>query len=109
MSIVDTSKIDYIGTDERDGKTYLVVTDHLEWSGEDEDAHLEILQDKLNTYLAFIESGEVLTSFPDAKGTKLVIKVKGKEALSEKAENFYSAARKYIQDAGLELIFERSP
>lgn len=34
-----------------------MVCDHID--GSDEDAHLSLLQDKLNTYLAFIESGEV--------------------------------------------------
>jgi hypothetical protein len=35
--------------------------------------HLLILQDKLNSYLRFIETGEIFESYPAAKNSSLVI------------------------------------
>ncbi len=38
----------------------LYVSDHLEWGEKAEQGeHLQLLQDKLNTYVAFIESGDL--------------------------------------------------
>ena len=39
----------------------------------DDSEHLLLLQEKLNSYLAFIESGEIYESYPRAMGRQLVI------------------------------------
>src|SRR6266540_2021756 len=66
MSISETDKIDVIGIDSASGDVILTVSDHLDW--EDVGTHLLQLQEKLNTYLAFIESGEMLESYPKSAG-----------------------------------------
>ena len=57
--------IDVIGIDRQTGQVVLTISDHLDWS--DSIAHQKILQEKLNRYLAFVESGEIMESYPDAK------------------------------------------
>lgn len=42
----------------REGRLFLIISDHLEWGGET-GPHLVALQEKLNLYVACIESGEV--------------------------------------------------
>lgn len=44
----------------------LTISDHLDW--DNEQGHLRTLQEKLNLYLAFIESGELLVKYPQAAG-----------------------------------------
>lgn len=58
MSIIDKDKIDSIGINKDNGKVILEISDHLDWSCEYE--HLVMLQDKINSYLSFIESGDQL-------------------------------------------------
>ena len=69
MSIEQTDLIDIISIDRLTGETILTISDHLDWS--DSEAHLLLLQNKLNRYLAFVESGEIFRSYPKAKNSRL--------------------------------------
>src|ERR1700730_338168 len=78
MTVEQTKVIDIISQDRRTGQVILTVSDHLEWN--DSARHQEILQAKLNAYLAFAESGEILEKYPDAAertdAVKFVLKFK---------------------------------
>ncbi|MNI54757.1 hypothetical protein D3C73_1096690 [compost metagenome] len=65
MSVIDKNKIDGIGKSKSENKLALMIADHLDW--ENELQHLTFLQDKLNAYISFIESGQVYSLYPDAK------------------------------------------
>lgn len=65
MPVADTSTVDAILRDS--AKIELVVTDHLQWD-EDGRVHMYLLQEKINKYLAYIESGEFVRSYPDDAG-----------------------------------------
>ena len=65
MSVEQTSVIDIISADRNTEKVVLTISDHLDWSNSLE--HQKLLQEKLNRYLAFVETGEILESYPDAK------------------------------------------
>ena len=73
MSVEERKVIDAIGIRRSDDRVVLTVTDHLPWLPDNE--HLQVLQDKLNDYLAFIESGEVYGSYPQARGKEIEIQV----------------------------------
>lgn len=107
VTILNDDKVDYLGTDPRDGRTYLVITDHLTWENERE--HLELLQRKLNWYLEFVTSGQIYQSFPDARGTPLVIRVNGKFELPEVGVRYFCEARKQTQFYGVDLVHEFRP
>jgi len=47
----------------------LTIVDDLDWSAEQE--HLMLLQNKLNAYLAFVESGEVFDRLAEEVGRKV--------------------------------------
>jgi hypothetical protein len=55
------------------GAVVLTIVDHLDWT--DSTSHQYILQAKMNRYLAFIESGEILEHHPDADDRGVVIEV----------------------------------
>ena len=63
MSIADLDKIDAIGTDKNEKALRLMISDHMDW--EFEDIHIEILQDKLNMYLQYIESKQYVEKYGD--------------------------------------------
>ena len=55
-----------ISTDTQTGHVVLTISDHLDWSAST--WHQRILQAKLNKYLAFVESGELLERYETAAG-----------------------------------------
>jgi hypothetical protein len=105
MSIDETSKIDFWWRDKEKGLAVLAISDHLDWD-QDEGEHLLLLQEKLNTYLHFIESGEMVKMKPDMAGLPVVIQILAKYPLSEQATTFYRLAEKTISGAGFSLEFE---
>jgi hypothetical protein len=62
--------IDFIGVNVT-RKVVRTIVDHLEWT--DIRAHVVLLQEKVNRYLAFMECGEMAESFPAGQGRDVVI------------------------------------
>jgi hypothetical protein len=104
MSVDQTEEIDFATIDEASGDLWLTISDHLPWE-QNEGNHLVLLQNKLNTYLRFIESGEIFEKVPDAKGRSIVINIVGKFPLNAKADSFFGKARAAIEGAGFRLQF----
>ena len=69
MTIEQTDAVDFLTLENETGVALLTVSDHLDWS-ENETCHLVLLQDKLNAYLRFIESGEIARKFPESIGRR---------------------------------------
>jgi len=105
MSIEQSEVVDFIGTDKVTGSVTLVISDHLDWS--DEHTHLVLLQDKINSYLRFIESGEITEAFPQAVGKKVEIEIVGKYELVAAGEDFLVEAGQIVRRAGFSLRFRR--
>lgn len=101
MSIEEQSTIDAIGIDQ-DGKVVLTISNHLEWNSE----HLFLLQEKINAYIAFIESGEIFTSYPDSKGKTLKINTVCKYEPNIEAKSFLSQCESAINQAGVLFGYE---
>jgi hypothetical protein len=104
MSIDQADTIDFATIDKASGDLWLTITDHLPWE-EDEGNHLVLLQNKLNAYLRFIESGEVFKKVPDANGRRVAINLVGKFPLSPRAKSFLESVRVVIEHAGYRLQF----
>jgi hypothetical protein len=64
MGVQQTTVIDAIGIDKVTGAVHLTIADALEWGA----SHLRLLQEKLNAYPAFVESGELHSAYPSAAG-----------------------------------------
>jgi uncharacterized protein DUF6572 len=101
MSIEQTDMVDAIGVETETGVVILTVSDHLGW--ENEARHLLTLQEKLNAYLRFIESGELQEVYPDAKGRTTVIDVVMRLPLSSGAKRFFEVVTPIVRKAGVEL------
>jgi hypothetical protein len=76
----------------------LVITDHLVWG--DKGDNLQLLQDKLNTYVAFIENGEIYTEVPRALGKHPIIRVHGLYELPEQGGFFIDRATEVLEGVG---------
>jgi hypothetical protein len=103
VSIEQLDVVDIVSID-KTGHVVLTISDHLDWSNTV--AHQTALQAKFNKYLAFVESGEILERYPDAKGRPVVIKVVFKHRPDQEGWRFLTRARDVIESAGFSLRHE---
>ena len=97
MSVDQVEVIDLISTDGT-GDVVLTVSDHLDRS--DSSHHQAVLQKKLNAYLAFVESGEILQTYPDSAGRPILFKVVSKFRPDTPGNLFLKCAGDVIEAAG---------
>ena len=62
------------------------------WSWDNEREHLLALQEKLNTYFEFVESGQVYEAYPSAIGKSLRIDIVTRYSLPLAAQDFLGKA-----------------
>lgn len=104
MSVDQTKVVDFVGIDKKSGEVTLAISDHLEWA---ESNHLYLLQEKINSYLSYIESGEILEKIPDAGNRRMVIEVHSKFEPDEEGLIFLSKVKSIIEEAGFGFKFEQ--
>jgi CRP-like cAMP-binding protein len=104
MSVDQPKVIDFVGIDKANGEVVLTISDHMGW--EKSRDHQLILQNKINSYLAFVESGEIHESYPDSKGRHVVINVVFKYKPDQEGWRFLARAKDVIESAGFSLRHE---
>ncbi|MBP9204189.1 MAG: hypothetical protein KBG28_09515 [Kofleriaceae bacterium] len=99
---MDLSEVDRIGIKRESGQVVLTILDDLEWDVGNE--HILVLQDKLNMYLGFIESGEMLEAYPDSNGRSAEILIVFKHGSpTPLALEFLARVRQTLSGAGIAL------
>ena len=104
MSVEQSDVVDIVSLDERTGHVVLSISDHLDWS--DARVHEAVLQRKLNTYLAFVESGEILKSYPKSKDRPVTFSIVFKFRPSPEGQAFLDKVKKIIESAGFGFRYE---
>ena len=109
MTITDRLKIDIIANKPGSDVVKLVIADHLEW--DDLDRNLQLLQEKINTYLEFIESGQLLEvrSPPIPREPRVTIAVHMQYAPPSDAQDFFSQAQDFLAGIGVQFSVEHRP
>lgn len=102
-TVEDTDNVDAIGLDKANGAVVLNIFDHLDWSNEQR--HLYLLQEKLNSYLRFLESQEIYEAYPMASDRDLMISIAFANPPSAAACEFIEAATSIVSSAGFKLTF----
>jgi len=103
MSVVDTDSIDAIGLDKQAKRVFLTIIDPLVWDSEN--VHLFTLQEKINTYLHFVESGELATAMPDAHGFDIAIELILKHIPTDEAITFFDNTMQILFDKNIVFVF----
>ncbi len=103
MSIEQHSVIDFIGVDKNTKEVFLTITDHLDWNNTND--HLWQLQEKINAYIRFIESGEILEKFPEAKDRNIIIEIVGREHYPPVAKEFIDMSNEVLKNVPTQLRF----
>lgn len=104
MSVEQLDVVDIISIDPKTGHVILTISDHLDWTTSVD--HQTVLQAKFNKYLAFVESGEILTRYPEARGRPVAIKVVFKHRPDQEGWQFLARAQQVIESAGFTLRHE---
>lgn len=104
MTIEDANVVDFITVDNESGDYWLSISDHLSWEKEAE--HLLLLQEKVNSYLAFVENGELENGYPESRLKNVVINIGFKYPPPALALQFIELARTTLRGTGLELRTE---
>jgi len=99
--VEETDVVDIVSTDRETGHIVLTIADHLDWT--DSAGHQTILQKKLNAYLAFVESGEILEQYPNARNKPIAFRVVFQVPPDDSGRAFIARARQVIESAGLSL------
>ena len=105
MAIDNPGVIDGAAIDDN-GALILLLTDHLEWDGDEaisEYDHLTMLQDKINGYIAYLEDGQFRQTFPDAEPTMGVIRIAFKHDITENAEKFLQHVQDAVGEMGVKV------
>ena len=98
MSVEQKDIIDFISTSP-DRQIVLTISDHLRW--DEKNDHLFLLQEKLNSYLRFIESGEIFESYPAAKNKYLIIEIAIQYEPNEVGFAFLTRCKETIVNVGI--------
>lgn len=101
MSLEKPNTVDALGIEKNTGIAILTIVDSWDWV--DEKRHLLALQQKLNAYFNFIESGEVFKSYPDAAGRKIIIDVVGRFSIPKSGVSFFERANEACADLGIKV------
>ena len=107
MSVMDKGTIDFAGIEKN--VLVLSIADHLPWGEESDDVHLLFLQNKINDYLRFIESGDVNEHFKPKSYDNIIIRIIGKYSFSPDCIKFLDMSKQVVNDAGFGLEWETSP
>ncbi len=103
MTVSESDRVDIVA--QRDAEVRLVIADHLDWT--DELEHFRLLQEKLNTYIKFFESGQLYQSHPESCGKSAAIHIAFRYPPTAHAhEHLLGPAATVVESAGLSLSWE---
>jgi hypothetical protein len=107
VSVNDPSRIDIIAVRPSSRAVRLVIADDLAW--DDLPAHARLLQEKINTYISFVESGQLARvqspTIPMAPEVTIVLTVQ--QQPTEAAESFLSSVGDFLRSVDLRFEVDR--
>ena len=101
VTIEDSDKVDVIAVNKNNGKVILGITDHLVWDNSAD--HLLLLKKKINLYLQFIESGQIYSSYPEARNRLIEITHYTKFPIDNIGKNFIKKANEFTKGLGITI------
>ncbi|MBC1499830.1 branched-chain amino acid ABC transporter substrate-binding protein [Listeria weihenstephanensis] len=101
---VDTANV-IDGMGDRGDKLILLITDHLEW--DDEHAHLQILQNKINAYASFVISKQYEENYPNKRFSCFVIEISFKYEIVEMCRIFLGVSASRLEEFAIKIEAKR--
>jgi len=103
VTISDAKTIDIIATQPGSDLVKLVIADHLPW--EDVHAHSHVLQAKINTYIAFVESGQLqrVKEPPIPDSPRVCIALAALHTPPAAAQEFLGRVKAFLASQGIQF------
>ncbi len=105
MAVTNPDSIDGIQINKQTGAALLLIRDDLGWSEKVEYAHLMALQNKVNLYVDFVESGRLFSEMPAAKKRPVEILVVFSHAPTAQGEEFFRVVNDILKDTDIRLSY----
>lgn len=86
MTVDNNKIIDGMGESKESNELIFLIADHLDWN--EEYKHLNLLQNKINAYVEFIESKQFNESYPDKNFNNFLIDIHFKYEITENCKKF---------------------
>ena len=103
MSVLEKNEVDALGIDEK-GDLLMLIIDGMNWKNRKE--HLLYLQDKINAYVAFIETKQYRQTYPDKSFDKFIIKISFLYKIPRKCIRFLNEVNKQINEYYIYVEYE---
>lgn len=107
MAIDNVNIIDGMGIDKERNAICLLLTDHLAWDEGDnsisEYEHLVLLQDKINSYIAYLETGQYEENYPEINFDMIIIEIHFKYEISQNCEKFLNTVQSQVAQYGIKI------
>ena len=107
MSVTESDIVDgiAIGSDEK--TLIMLITDHLGWEGEFEFDHFVILQEKINSYLRFIQSKQYNEVFSDREFDFFVIEIRFLHDITDNCYKFLNTVANQVEPLNVRIEAKR--
>ena len=101
MSVLDKETVDGIALDRDGNGIRLLITDHLDWGNEHN--HLFILQEKINSYIAFCEGHQYDQVYKNAIVEYAIFEIHFMFEPTAKAMNFLEQVQRQVNEMGIAI------
>ncbi|MCP5071991.1 MAG: hypothetical protein GY947_01685 [Rhodobacteraceae bacterium] len=85
------------------GSVELTIINVFPWTGE----NMLWLQEKMNTCIAYVESGQLAREYPQTTSHSIHILVAYSEPLNELAREFLATAKTFLENEGYKLTWSK--
>ncbi|MGG2016427.1 DUF6572 domain-containing protein [Bacillus sp. S10(2024)] len=96
MAVTDLEQIDAIGVENKHLR--LMIIDYLDW--EYEDMHLDVLQEKINNYLVYLEDKQYVKDYGD-NFEKKIIDIHFQHGISKNGVEFLNTVSSQLNNTGI--------
>lgn len=103
MAVTDSNVVDGIAFDNNGRTLMLEIYDHLDFEGKFEFDHIAILQEKLNTYLWYIDSKQYADVYPDKEFDNFVINIHFLHNITGNCKKYIAVANQKLSDSNIRI------
>lgn len=107
MTIEQIDKVDGMGFDAANGEVVLIISDHLDWK--DHNRHFAVLEQKLGSYIDFVQSGQLKDTMSQSVGKSTRIKLVHQHTPPVEAKLILDSISQQLSEMDLAFSYESLP
>ena len=104
MSVKDISTIDGMGIDKSTDTLVFLITDPYQWPIQEYE-HLKAFQQKINSYVAYIENKGYRSQYGSRTFSGFRIEAEFKYPPTEAGESFFRAGKKQLSERNIDFVW----